>query len=164
MTRWVFGVCLGLSVIALGAGYGLTYDGRWSALWLLLGVLWWLGRRRWRWVGSLAFLGYIGAAAGGVFIGLGEVWMLLGTVAALAAWDLDHFAHRLQEIPRIEQQEALVASHLQRLALVSGGGLLLGIGARLVQVRFSLGAAVLLGLLAILGLQQFLAMLRRESD
>jgi hypothetical protein len=90
--------------------------------------------------------------------------MLLGTVAALAAWDLDHFAFRLQDISRVEQRETLVTAHLQRLALVSGGGLLLGIGALLVQVRFSLGAAVLLGLLAILGLQQFLVMLRRESD
>ncbi|MGC9398565.1 MAG: hypothetical protein ACP5HM_05455 [Anaerolineae bacterium] len=149
---------------ALATGYALAGHAGWAGFWLLLGAAWWFARRRWRGVGSLVFFVFTMAASGGMLAHLGAGWMLLGSVAALIAWDLDDFVHELQEAPRRKQEGRLIRAHLQRLIWVGGGGLALGGLALLSSVRLGVGLAVALGLLAVVGLQQFFALLRGESD
>jgi len=90
--------------------------------------------------------------------------MLVGVVAALSAWDLDHFARRLRGVERVEMRLALEWHHLRRLISVDGLGLLLAGVALAVQYKFSFDAALVLGLVAVLGLSQMISYLRRESD
>jgi len=154
-----------LAAAALAAGYGL--DDAWIGMLLILamGVLWLLGqRRRWGWAASVALIFFVGAAAIGLWIGLGAGWMLAGVVAALSAWDLDHLTQRLRSADRVEDARALERRHLRRLLIVDGLGLLLGVAALNVRVRAGFGAVLLLGLLAILGISRAVSFLRRESD
>ena len=162
--RWVEGASTGLAAAALAVGYAQGGFWGWGVAWVVLGGVWWLGRRWRAWTGTLAFLIFVLAAVAGLWVDLGGGWMLLGTVAALAAWDLDHFTRRLREGGRVEQEAGLVRAHLRRLAEVSAVGLGLGGVALLARIDLGLGLALLLGLLTVIGLRQFLTALRRESD
>jgi thiosulfate reductase cytochrome b subunit len=90
--------------------------------------------------------------------------MLVGTLAALAAWDLDHFERRLRTAQRVEAQGALIRAHLRRLSIVAGLGLTLGGIALSVQVEITFGWALLLGLLAFLALSGVIAFGQRERE
>jgi len=161
---WIWGVSTAVAAGALATGYALGGYWAWGAVWIALGSLWGVGRSRWSWTGSAFFLSFIIAAVVGFWLDLSAGWMLVGTIAALSAWDLDAFTRQLRVVDRVEQESELVRTHLRQLALVSGAGLLLGSVALVVQVDLSLGVALLLGLLVIIGLRQFLTALRRESD
>ncbi len=154
-----------LAAFVLALGYGL--GGLWTetALVVVVGFLWLLGRwRGWGWMASVGLTFFVGAAAVGLWLNVGPGWTLLGVVAALSAWDLDHFVHRLERVGRVEDARYLERRHLERLLIVDGLGLLLGAVALRVKVEFGFGVALLLGLMAVLGLSQVIGFLRRESD
>lgn len=156
-------IILATSVLALGYGLG----GFWipAILMLAMGSLWLLGRRTsCRWSASVMLILLVIAAAIGLRMDLEPALMLFGVVAALSAWDLDHFARRLTEAGRVEQEQALTRHHLRRLLIVDAVGLLLGAVALLIRVDLSFGVVLLLALLALLGLSRAISFLGRESD
>lgn len=160
---------IGLATLALGVGYAWPWGE--GGYWLMLPVIaflggLWLGlsRSRWGWIHSIALLIYIGLAALGALLRLPAGWMLLCLAAALSAWDLAYFLRRVSSVEREEIARLLARQHLQRLGLVIGLGLLLAGAALILQARFTLGVALLAGLLAILTISQVIAILRRESD
>ena len=154
---------LAAAALALGYGLGGTWIG--TGLILLVGLLWLAGQwRRWGWVASPALVLFVGTAAFGLWLGLGAGWMLAGVVAALSAWDLDHFAQRLKRAGRVEGARALERGHLGRLLAVDGLGLALGALALGLRIQFGFGAALVLGLLAVWGLSRVVGFLRREGD
>ena len=154
-----------LATIALGIGYAAA--GYWPVLpfFAFTGGLW-LGLRLLKrgWIHSLALMLYTGLAAFGVLALASSVWMLLCLAAAVAAWDLEYFLRRLESVEQQEAARLLAQQHLRRLAVVSGLGLLLAGAAMAVEARFTLGAALVVGLLAIVALGQVIGFLRRESD
>jgi hypothetical protein len=163
--------CAGLAAVALGLGYGLA--GRWAGIPAVaaLLLLWLVGRQRWRWTATMGLVSFSGAAAAGVLLGLDAAWMVTGLVAALCTWDLDHFARRLQGVDwadgngeRTALRRELERSHLGWLLAVAGLGLLLAALALRVRVRLAFLTAVLLGLLAVLGLSRAIAFLRGEPS
>jgi hypothetical protein len=79
--------------------------------------------------------------------------MLAGVVAALAAWDLDHFAQRLRGAGRVVGEAELVQAHMLRLLPIVLIGLLLGAVGLGLQIELRFGWALLLGALAVLGLR-----------
>ena len=97
-------------------------------------------------------------------MGVGVGWMLVGVVAALSAWDLDHFVQRLNGVGRVTKVRDLEQRHLQRLLIVDVSGLMLSVVALGIKVEFGLVTAMLLGLLVILGLSRMVGFLRREGD
>jgi hypothetical protein len=107
--------------------------------------------------------GFVAVAASGLWLGIGQGWMVIGVVTALTAWDLDHFSRRLQAADGVVGARSLEKRHLLRLAAVAGLGLLLAAAALGLRTRLGVGAAILLGLLAILGLSQVVRYLRHES-
>jgi hypothetical protein len=154
-----------LAVFALALGYGLA--GLWGGALSVTasGLLWLLGRRRdWDWMASVVLIFLVGAAAGGLWLDLGAGWMLIGVVAALSAWDLDHFARRLRAVGRVEGARDLERRHLLRLLIVDGLGLLLAAVALKIKVGLSFGAAFLLGLLAVVGLSRAVLFLRHGNS
>jgi hypothetical protein len=94
--------------------------------------------------------------------------MLSGVVAALAVWDLHDFLQRLRSVDWVdaqaERRRELEQSHLQRLLLVSSLGLFLTVIALGFRVRLGFGAALLLGLLTVVGLSRAITVLRSASD
>jgi hypothetical protein len=152
---------------AAGLITGFGPQGRW--LWVavvgLLAALWLAGY--WRalvWVAPVGLVGFAAAAALGLLMGLGPGWMVFGLLAALCAWDLHRFGLRLRRVERVEAVADLERRHLQRLLAVAGLGLLAAFLALRIQVRLTFLMALLLGLLAVWGLSQAVATLRRESD
>jgi hypothetical protein len=165
MTARLLPITLGLTAIALAMGYAVGGAWTFSPILLATGVLWWIGQKRhWNGLASVAWVGFVVAAAMGLWVGLPAGWMLVGVVAALSAWDLDHFARRLRGVERVEMQPALEWLHLWRLVSVDSLGLLLAGVALVIRYKFSFGMALFLGLVAVLGLSQMVSYLRRESD
>ncbi len=138
---------------AVGCGAG--------ALWLA-GL--WRQRRR---VSALALAACLGTIVIGATLPL-PIWpLLLGLIATLAAWDLEHLAARLRYArsdTAAPEVRALQRCHLARLGAVSGVGGVLAAVAATWQVRFGLEVAFLLGALAVFGLSRALRFMRRESD
>jgi hypothetical protein len=157
-------VSIGLATVALALGYGL--GGLWAGALLVaaLGLLWLLGQRAgWGWVASAMLVLFVGAAAVGIWLGVGAGWTLPGVVAALSAWDLDHFARRLGGAGRVEGARELERRHLRQLLIVDGAGLLLGAVALGIKLKYGLGVALLLWLLAVLSLSRAIGFLSREG-
>lgn len=147
------GVLVAMATLALGYGLGGVWIGVGPVL--AVGVLWLIGRRLgWGWVASLGLALWTVAAAVGLWVGLGAGWMLVGVVAALSAWDLDHFIRRLRETGRVERAGAMERTHLGRLLAVDVAGLALGALALGVRIRLGFGIALVLALVAVWGLSR----------
>lgn len=165
MTGKLVSISTILATSVLAVSYGLAGVLIGAPLLSALGLLWLLGQRRgWGWATSVALVLFVGAAALGLWLDVGAGWMLLGAVAALSAWDLDHFAQRMRTVKQIKGARNLERRHLQRLLTVDGLGLLLGGVALGIEIEVGFGTAFLLGLLAILGLSWAIQPIRRESD
>ncbi len=158
-------VSIGLATGVLALGYALSNAWAGTLLTIACGGVWWIGRQRsWPWIASAGLIVSTLAAAFGAWRGMPPAWMLTGAVAALAAWDLDHFERRLQDAQRVGGQRELIRSHLRRLLIATGSGLLLGWLALGVRVELGFGLALLLGLLAFLGLSGAIGFWQRESE
>ena len=169
MTRTLGVVCIVLGTVALALGCGLGGWPALSAVAILLGLAWLLGRwRGWGWVSSAGLLSFAAAAAAGVWLDFGAGWMLAGLVAALCAWDLDHFARRLEGVPwdgaAVARRRALERRHLLRLLGVATVGLLLAVVALQATIRLTFIPAFLLGLLVLVGLSRAIAYLLQRQD
>jgi hypothetical protein len=165
----ILAVCIGLAALALALGYGLGGLAPVVPALVLVGGLWLLAAwQRWTWAATPGLVLCTAAAGFGVWWGLAADWMLVGLVAALCAWDLDHFRWRLGQVTwsgeAAERRRMLEWHHLQRLGLVAGLGLLLASISLRLRLRLTFLPAVLLGLLIVWGLSQAVVVLRRESD
>ena len=154
-----------LATFALATGYALSRLPIGTLVIIAFGFFWLIGQQRgWGWTASLGLIGFMSAAAFGIVWGTPAAWMLFVSVATLIAWDLHMFSQRLQKAKHIAGEAGLIRSHLRRMLIVAGLGLVLGEIALGVQVEFSFSWALLLGLLASLGLSGAIGFLRRESD
>ena len=154
-----------LAASTLGLGYAL--NGLWGGalLALAVGILWLIGQRYGGgWVAFMSLALFVGMAAAGLELRWGAGWTLLGIVAALSAWDLDHLAQRLRHAEQVREERRLERQHLWRLLSVDGLGLLFAAIALGIRIELGFGLALILGLLAVVGLSQALRFLRRESD
>lgn len=156
---------IGLAAGAMALGYERGGYRRGTAFVLAVGFLWLLSTRRDRsGMAPLGLLVLATAATFGLWLGLEAGWMVCGLVAALSAWDLDHFARRLRQAAQVEKTRRLEAIHLRRLAIVDGAALLVAAVALAIRVELGFGMALLLGVLAILGLSQMIGPFRRQGD
>lgn len=165
LTTKILPASIVLTVGALGLAYGL--NGSWSIVIAIavLGGLWLLGQwRGWGWMASVELVCFVIIAAVGLGMRLRNIWMLVSVVGALSAWDLDHFAQHLRGSGQVKGAHALERRHLQRLLIVDGASLLLGAVAMGARIEFSFGAALLLGVLAVLGLTRAIGFLRRQGE
>lgn len=166
MIRRLWLAALIIAATALAAGYilGRARIGALAApavtgLWLLARQ-----RRLGGWTADLGLVLLLGTAAVGAQIRMAGGWMLMGALAALGAWDLDRFARRLDSAQRVAEQKEIERRHLRWLGLALGMSAVGGAAALVLRVRLSLGAAILTGLLAVVGLSMAIRLLRRESD
>ncbi len=144
---------------ALAAVIGCGLNSQWlgSAVAAAVGLVWLGGQRRpVGWVVDLGFMALVGLAGWGVWAGVAAGWMLTTTGAALAAWDLAHFSHRLAQVEQVENEVTMAQAHRQRLLLAVGLGWLVGGAALLIRFELSFGWLAGLGLLLLIGLSRLL--------
>jgi len=156
---------IGLATFLLALAYALSGIPAGTVVIGVFGLLWLIGP--WRdgsAIGSVGLISLTSAAAFGLWLGLPAGWMLLSTVAALVAWDLDDFSYRLRKAEQVSGELELKQFHLQRLLVVAGLGLLLGGIALSVRVDLGFWWALFLGLLAILCLSQAFRAIRHQSN
>lgn len=123
-----------------------------------------LGQRaNWPWIGWLMLALFASAAVMGTWFELNPALFVIGLIAALSAWTLDNFARQLEEADSVEGEQALKRSHLRRLLLVDGLGLLSTVLALSIQIRLSFALAVVLGLVVLVALSHAIGFLRREG-
>jgi hypothetical protein len=154
--RVLIGACAGTAALALALGYAGQALWAGASLCVAIGLVWLAQSRGAHWATDACLAGWVGLAAFGAWQGLLAGWMLLGLVAALAAWDLDHFAERLRAAGHVAQRTELTRAHLRRLAIVVGMGLLLGSIALGVRYELTFGWALLVAALAIYSLSRLI--------
>lgn len=133
----------------------------WALAALLLGGAWLaLGRGR-PVLAGVGFAGLIILAALGTGASQPLLWMVTAAVAALVAWDLDHFLAVTESGERIYNRVTRERIHLRRLLAVAVAGVVLAIIAGSVNLRFGLVAALSLGLLSLFALRSVVRNLKR---
>jgi hypothetical protein len=155
--RAIAGTCAGAATLALAIGYSGQALWAGAGLCIAIGLLW-LGSQ-WRgadWASDPCLAGWVALGAFGAWQALPAGLMLLGIVAALAAWDLDHFASRLRRAGHVAQRPELARAHLRQLAVVAAIGLALGTIALGLRVELTFGWALLAAGLAIYSLSRLI--------
>lgn len=152
-----------LGTVSLALGYWQAGAANYSLWFLLLAAVWLVTHfRRWYWFASLALLLIVFGAAYGVWREFPTVWMLLGALGGLLGWDLSDFARRLAYASPMDDTRSLEVLHLQRVGIVAALGFGLALVSVLVRVeRLAFEVAVVLILLAVLGLTRLVIGLRR---
>jgi len=157
----IISIILGTGSLAIGySQMGLTDPARWF---VFLGALWLAAHwRKWYWFSSVGLLSTIIAAAYGVWREFPPIWMLLGALGGLLAWDLSDFARRLSYAAPMDDTQGMERRHLERVGIVT----VLGLGLALLSVfihirRLAFEVAVALILLAALGLTRLVIGLRK---
>jgi len=158
---WALGG-VALSAALLFLGYALASQWAGAASVLALGLLGAVGHwRTWERLSAAGFLALAAMAACGVALDLGMVWMLGGLGAALCAWELGSWSHRLAAAQVLRQKE-MERRHLRRLLVVVGlGSALAGLTA-LVRLPLGFFWALTLGLVAALALARAISYLRES--
>ncbi|MBA3945948.1 MAG: hypothetical protein H0X37_15450 [Herpetosiphonaceae bacterium] len=165
ITHYAGSIAIALATLALGLAY--SAGGQWlgAVIVAVIGLLWWLGdRRQWSQAPTMGFVGFVCAAALGLWVALPPLGMLLGLLLTLAAWDLQHFGQRLRTVQRVDAANRLIRSHLQYLLVVLVVGAVAGVVALGLDIRLPFGWRLLTGAIALFGLAYVIAVLRRTND
>jgi hypothetical protein len=131
-----FVVCLILSVLCLAAGYGSAGQWMGAIVAILMGPAWYLARKYPD--SPLPFLclsGSVGLAIVGKLIGSSSLWMIFGSAAALAVWDLLFLDSALEKYSSMERTRQYENKHLQALMLALGSALLATVFGRWVNIQ-----------------------------
>lgn len=145
-------ICALIAAICMGIAY--VPRAGWLA-WLGIpaaAVFWLMTKKRAAfWSASSLLAIYLVLAIMGMLQHAAPAVMIVGSVFALAAWDLADFSQSLRDGLRGETRP-LEKRRLQSLAVMVGGSLLLGVGIIGLRLQLSFGLVVLLVLLATGGL------------
>ena len=159
---FVISVLMGVGSLAYvysGTGFDQLVRGL-----LILGVLWlYAGRKRWTWFSTIALLLSVALAGYGLWIRLSPGWLIVGALGGLLAWDLTEFMRRMDGAFETDDLPGMQRRHLARLTVVALIGLLLASISMLIRLEFTLEWMMLLALVAVLGVTQLVAWLRRGN-
>jgi hypothetical protein len=156
-------IVLGIGSLAWGyLQVGLPVFARWiaafGALWLV--AIW----QRWRWFSGIGLgFSFVAAALGLWFLNFAPGWMFAGAIGGLLAWDLTYFRERLPFAGSDEERAAMEGRHLVRVAVLALLGFLLASVAMAVKLQFNFQWALLLAVVAILGVTQLVTWFRRRG-
>ena len=165
MIRKLQPICIGLSTFLMVLSYAINQFWIASLLITILGIVWMVGYLKgWKWQASVMFTLFIGASAIGLWLNLSQWLILLSMVGAISAWDLDHFTQRMRYAGLVVERTNLEKYHIKRLFFVNFFGLFLSVIALNVEVKLGFGTILLLGMIAVLGLNQVIIFLKGKSS
>ena len=128
----------------------------------LITLFWALAEHRhWYWATTPAWIGLVLLLLLANSLKIHWVYLLLGILTGLTAWDISRWMRLTGRAQRLEDESAIVRTHLRRLGGVLLFGFLLSLLGINLQVKISFGWAFLLGLIPILALNRVVAYLRR---
>jgi len=104
---------------------------------------------------------FTGIAAWGLWQGLSAWLALVGVLLALAAWDMGRFMRRQTAVLNEAAAARMERTHLIRLGLALGGGLLLGVLTLLVRVQLDFGLALVIGIVAVVAISRLVVNVNR---
>lgn len=158
-------ICIGLSTFLIALSYAINQFWIASFLITILGILWMIGYLKgWKWQASVMFTLFIGASAIGLWLNLSQWLILLSMIGAISAWDLDHFTQRTRDAGLVVERPNLEKYHIKRLFAVNFFGLFLSVIALNVEVKLGFGTILLLGMIAVLGLNQVIIFLKGKNS
>ena len=161
MSYFVFVISVLMGVGSLAYAYAVIVP--LSRGLLILGAIWlFAGRKHWTWFSTIMLLLLVTLAGIGLWFGLSSGWMISGALGGLMAWDLTDFMRRLRFAPLMDDTRELERRHLTRLTIVALAGVSLASIAMLVRLEFTFEWVMLLTLVAVLGVTQLVAWLRRS--
>lgn len=159
---FVFSVLMGVGSLVF-AYTGTSYQTFVRGL-LVFGALWiYAGFRRWTWFSSGGILLFVAIAGYGLWIGLSTGWLIAGALGGLLAWDLSEFMRRMDYAHETDDVPGMQRRHIARLTIVTSIGLLLASIPMLVHLEITFEWMMLLTLVAVLGVTQLVAWLRRRE-
>ena len=165
MTKWTACACSIAAALAIGYGYAQNSQIYSSLVFALLGAVWCEALlRHWNRLASPLLVVFTGGAVYGAWQGFPPIIMLVGILAALSAWDLDHMLQRFARVKPAARMHGLEHRHMLRLAGMNGVSLLLGGSALIFKVHISFPLALILGLAAVIALSQVVVYIRRSSS
>lgn len=155
-------IVIGAGTLAWGyALASMPQPARWivffGAVWLL--AVW----RRWRWFAyvGLAF-NFMAAALGLWLLDFPPGWMFAGAICGLLAWDLSDFQYRQRFAASDSERRSLETRHLLRISVVALLGFGLASLAMAVKLQFTFEWALVLAVVAALGLMQMISWFRKR--
>ncbi len=159
----LFSIVLGTGSLAWGyLQVGLPQFARWimwfGALWLV--AAW----RRWLWFATIGLIfDFLAAALGLWFLNFPPGWMFAGAIGGLLAWDLTFFRYRLRFSASDEERRFVEARHLMRVSALALLGFFLASLAMAVKLQFNFEWALLLAIVATLGITQLVRWFRKRG-
>jgi hypothetical protein len=154
-----------VSVAALAIGYAMAEKINWAFIFVFFGGFWYYAHvRGTQGIETMLFFGFTLAAAAGFWFGMPPAAMLVGLVAALGAWDLDHFGQRLRLVKRVEMDSGLGGNHLRRLGLIELLGLLAGMAGLTSSLQLTFWVQLLLVVLAIYGISRLVILVKNNLN
>lgn len=154
---------MGTGSLAWGyAQVGLPYLARWI---ILFGAVWLVAVwQRWRWFAYVGLtFNFLAAALGLWFLNFPPGWMFAGAIGGLLAWDLTSFLYRLRFSASDEERHVVETRHLRRISLLAMIGFGLASLAMIVKLRFNFEWALLLAVVAVLGIAQLVTWFRKRG-
>jgi hypothetical protein len=159
----IFSIALGIGSLAWGyLQVGLPQFARWI---MLFGALWLVAVwQRWRWFAPLGLVfNFLLAAFGLWFLNFPPGWMFAGAIGGLMAWDLTYFRYRQRFVASDDERRGMEGRHLVRLFALAILGFLMASAAMAIKLQFNFQWALLLAVVAIVGVTQLVAWLRKRG-
>ena len=159
----LFSIVLGSGSLAWGyQQVGLQQFSRWI---LAFGVVWLFAVwQRWRWFAPLGLIfNFLAAALGLWFLNFSPGWMFAGAIGGLLAWDLTYFSYRLRFVASDEERHRMEGRHLVRVSALGLLGFVLASLAMAIKLQFNFQWALLLALVATLGISRLVTWFRKRS-
>ena len=164
-TQWGTFALITATGLLMAAAFGRTEPVWGPVIGLLVAGAWIAGELRG--VDWAAPAGLILYAIAGLFTVIpteSASWGVLIIVAALGAWNSSQFDRLIRLAANIPDEERLIRQYYRRLASIAVAGALIAILASFISLDVSFGLALVLAIIAIIGLSQAFLFLRRESD
>lgn len=115
-------------------------------------------------LGSILFIVVICGTALGIMIGEAPPLLLLVCVTSIFYWDMDALDKRLKLQKSTEITRGMVRAHIYRLLGSLGIGYLIGLVSLFIDIRISLGWAILLGVVVFAGIFLIIRSVRLPAE
>ena len=159
----LFSIALGSGSLAWGYWQvGLPQFARWI---LIFGAVWLVAVwQRWRWFAAIGLIfNFLVAALGLWFLNFPPGWMFAGAIGGLLAWDLTYFQYRMRYVADDAERRGMEGRHFVRLSALALLGFAFASVAMAVKLQFNFEWALLLAVVAILGITQLVTWFRRRG-
>lgn len=161
---YVFYGSLALMAVCLAAAFILIGQWSGSACAAMVGLLWFLSRKRTnRWLPHMFLFLTMAFSAVAILSGADPLLGMAGSVFALMAWDVHQLISDIQGTTQEETTGRFEYRHLRSLILSLGAGLSVAIIARMIRLQLPFILLFVLVLLILFGLDRLWSQLARNK-